>query len=256
MTTSVKYSIVICAFIFGSIIGNAVPVEDVSYKDGSPFERLFSANGSYQIFNESFWKELFPSLHIYDKEFAKIQEGFAVNPLDTEQIRNTIQEEGYVQFEPQPWQLSLDTLVDTIDQMHKMGIPITFSYLFDEYWYMFALLNQQIETILGPGYLRQPDFWTWRVDPKNTESGWKVHRDKSYRTLYTDGMPKTVSVWIPLTDATPSNGCMYILPANRDPTYNQEFETLTKHFTSIAQDIRALPAKAGGFSLKCLYYYY
>jgi ectoine hydroxylase-related dioxygenase (phytanoyl-CoA dioxygenase family) len=57
-----------------------------------------------------------------------------------------------------------------------------------------------------------------------------------------DGRPKVITVWLPLTDATPENSCMYVVPADRDPTYGSEMDYL--HQFSLA-DIRALPAQAG-----------
>jgi ectoine hydroxylase-related dioxygenase (phytanoyl-CoA dioxygenase family) len=88
-----------------------------------------------------------------------------------------------------------------------------------------------------------PDFWAWYVDPRVGSSGWKPHRDKDHHALFPDGRPKSLSVWIPLTEATPLNGCIYIVPAHLDPTYNtpQDSDWKFQH-----QDIRALPSPAGG----------
>jgi ectoine hydroxylase-related dioxygenase (phytanoyl-CoA dioxygenase family) len=60
--------------------------------------------------------------------------------------------------------------------------------------------------------------------------------------LYSDGTPKSLTVWIPLTNATPLNGCMYIIPANRDKTYNTSDENEWKFDYP---DVRALPGQAG-----------
>jgi hypothetical protein len=58
----------------------------------------------------------------------------------------------------------------------------------------------------------------------------------------THGTPKSLTVWLPLTDATPLNGCVYVVPADRDPTYNTPDE---QHLRFELSDIRALPAAAG-----------
>jgi len=169
--------------------------------------------------SESFWKALSPELHIYNKTFAAQQDFFDTSIVDATKANKLVLEEGYAQLDPLPWDLPIASMVQLIERLHTMGLPITFCYLFDEFWYIFMRLHSTLGHILGSEYRRLPDFWAWRVDPANDERGWHVHRDKSYETLFVNGAPKTLSVWIPLTDATTSNGCMYVLPADRDPTY-------------------------------------
>ena len=49
-------------------------------------------------------------------------------------------------------------------------------------------------------------------------------------------------MWIPLTDATPLNSCIYLVPADRDPTYGTPEDRQWQHKHA---DVRALPAAAG-----------
>lgn len=65
-----------------------------------------------------------------------------------------------------------------------------------------------------------PDFWAWNVDPVRGDAGWRPHRDRGRTTLLPDGGPKSITTWIALTRATPLNGCMHVVPARNDPTYN------------------------------------
>ena len=230
--------------------------------------------------SESFWKALSPDLHIYNNSFAAQQDYFDISIVDATKVNKLVIEEGYAQLDPLPWDLPLASMVELIEKLHSMGLPITFCYLFDEFWYIFMRLHSTLGHILGSEYRRLPDFWAWRVDPSNDERGWNVHRDKSYETLFVNGAPKTLSVWIPLTDATTSNGCMYVLPADRDPTYRYQLvltfnafciplltftvfdsvyyvftffcrknDTLGPHWEKIAPDIRALPVPAGRVTL-------
>jgi ectoine hydroxylase-related dioxygenase (phytanoyl-CoA dioxygenase family) len=74
------------------------------------------------------------------------------------------------------------------------------------------------------------------------ESGWKPHRDKISGSLFTDRSPKSLTVWIPITKAHPLNGCMYVLPADRDEEY--ALENSVKGVGAIP-DMRALPASPG-----------
>ena len=89
-----------------------------------------------------------------------------------------------------------------------------------------------------------PDFWVWNIDPGKGEAGWKPHRDKGRSSLDDDGSPKSVTVWIPLSEATPLNGCMYLVPAYLDPTYNTDEESQHEFEYS---SIRALPGEPGDF---------
>ena len=51
-----------------------------------------------------------------------------------------------------------------------------------------------------------------------------------------------VTVWIPFTEATPLNGCMYVLPLPSDPNFPDRPDVFG---AGSFQDIRALPAQAG-----------
>jgi ectoine hydroxylase-related dioxygenase (phytanoyl-CoA dioxygenase family) len=98
--------------------------------------------------------------------------------------------------------------------------------------------------LLGGRYCLLPDFWILNVDPKKGESGWRPHRDKGRRALLDDGSPKSLTAWIPLSAATPLNGCIYIVPAQHDPTYATANETEMRFEY---QSIRALPGNPGDF---------
>jgi hypothetical protein len=133
-------------------------------------------------------------------------------------------------------------MAQLIKELESKGLPLPFSFVYDEFWCLFIRMHHLLEAMLGPGYLRLPDFWTWLVDPQKSQSGWRPHRDKGFISLNPDGSPKALTVWIPLTDSTPLNGCMYIIPADRDPTYGTQED---KNWKYAAADIRALPAQAG-----------
>ena len=48
------------------------------------------------------------------------------------------------------------------------------------------------------------------------------HRDFSYDEAHdiSDGSPKILNVWLPFTDATPNNGCLWVVPREWDPCYS------------------------------------
>ena len=103
-------------------------------------------------------------------------------------------------------------------------------------------LNGLLSALLGPNFHRLPELWAWYVCPGFDSHGWRPHRDKSRLALLPDGSPQTLTLWLPLTDATPQTGCIHVVPADMDPTYNTAEED-THRFP--LQAIRAVPAAAG-----------
>jgi hypothetical protein len=191
---------------------------------------------------EAFWREFAADLHVQDTSFLQSQTFWNLDEGSIATLKEIIKVEGYFQLPAQQWDLPIARMAQLIQQLESNGLPLPFSFMYDEFWCLFFRLHKLIGGLIGEDYLRLPDFWTWLVDPRKDQSGWSPHRDKGHRSLFTDGSPKAVTIWIPLTDATTLNGCMYIVPADRDPTYGtpEEGEWRFKH-----ADIRALPAEAG-----------
>lgn len=191
---------------------------------------------------QAFWRDFAPSLGIENGERINSTKLFDIAPEGIAGLQSLMRQEGYFQMPPVDWQLPMDEMASLITRLDGAGIPVPLAFVYDEFWLMFIKLHAVIGGLLGPGYFRLPDFWVWFVDPRRDDAGWKPHRDKNFGTLREDGSPKSLTVWIPLSDATTLNGCMYMVPADRDPTYNtpQQNEWKFAH-----QDIRALPAQAG-----------
>ncbi|WP_167772865.1 phytanoyl-CoA dioxygenase family protein [Ramlibacter humi] len=188
------------------------------------------------------WRSLAPGLHLHDEEWLQRQRPLAIPSELIESLRGLLREEGYFQLPPQPWDLPIDAMAQLVRMLDERGIPLPFSFMYDEFWILYYRLHGMIQGLLGPGYLRLPDFWTWLVDPQRHESGWKPHRDKGWQSLREDRSPKSITIWLPLTRTTPLNGCMYLVPAHRDPTYGTPDDKDWRHEPA---DIRALPAEAG-----------
>jgi hypothetical protein len=153
-------------------------------------------------------------------------------------------EEGYLQGAASLLGELAPRLADAVETCARLDIPPPFIFLFDETWASFYALHPMLSFFLGANYKVLPDFWTWRLDPKRADAGWRPHRDKGRMALAADGGPASLTVWIPLTESMPQNGCMYLLPANRDPVYGTENETQWKIDVS---KIRAMPARPGEF---------
>ena len=190
------------------------------------------------------WLEFAPQLHVCDVDYLNAIAPFAITPPQTEAIAQRLHVEGYIQANSNDWSLDFKLMADTVRAMSDADISTVFAFMYDEFWVPFYKLHELYSGLLGGKYFVLPDFWVWNVDPKRGESGWKPHRDKGRIALFEDGTPKSLTTWIPLSNATPLNGCMYIVPANFDPTYNTAEEGKWQFEYA---SIRALPGKPGDF---------
>ncbi len=188
----------------------------------------------------AFWQELLPGFDISDSETRLLtSQARLPNVQLTPQL---LIDEGYQQFDGVIVDDALATLQGGISQLHDRGWLPVFAMLYDPYWAFVASLKDLVMATLGKDAKMLPDFWAWYVDPRQQQAGWSPHRDKPGNTLLDDGMPVSATVWVALTEATPMNGCMYIIPADRDSGY-RDFENNTPEVD--LQSIRALTAPAG-----------
>ncbi|MDG2521275.1 phytanoyl-CoA dioxygenase family protein [Caulobacter segnis] len=192
---------------------------------------------------EEFWRETFLGLTIHDLLRAE----FPLNPLSDASAVLADQKmrlEGYFQDRDEQLVDLADRLSHAIEHCAQLGIPPVFIFLFDEAWAAFYRQHQMLSKFLGPDCQVLPDFWAWRVDPTAGQAGWKPHRDKGSAALAPDGTPLSLTMWVPLNEASPLNGCMYLLPANRDPVYGTPQD---KNWQIDLPSIRALPGAPGDY---------
>lgn len=153
-------------------------------------------------------------------------------------------EEGYFQGRTTQLTRLAPKLADAVRIFNRNNIPPAFLFLFDEAWDAYASLLPLVDDLL-PNARVLPDFWVWHVDPAAGEAGWNPHVDKGLKALDAQGNPLSLTIWIPLSRAIPANGCMYILPANRDPEYGLGLNKRTKPIDLPL--FRALPGEPGDF---------
>jgi hypothetical protein len=192
-----------------------------------------------QFHQREHWLSLAPGLHIGDRSLFESVDYLELSP----ELAGQFKDDGYLQGNAD-WGLDVKLMADTVRALSAANVSPLFACLYDEFWYPFLKLHRLHGALLGGSYRLLPDFWILNVDPKKGEAGWRPHRDKGRRALFDDGSPKSLTTWIPLTSATPLNGCLYVVPAQHDPTYGTADETEMKFDY---QSIRALPAAPGDF---------
>jgi hypothetical protein len=186
------------------------------------------------------WLARAPGLHIGDDAVRQAVRTFRPTNSQAADLDERLLHEGYFQLN-HDFGLDLAKMADTVRRFSAAGIPPVFCCVFDEFWAPVQAMDAMYGGLLGP-YGLLPDFWIWNVDPAKGEAGWKPHRDRGHISLRPDGRPLTLTTWIPLTEATPLNSCMYVLPAHADPTYGTDRDN---EYRFDLPSIRALPAKPG-----------
>jgi ectoine hydroxylase-related dioxygenase (phytanoyl-CoA dioxygenase family) len=67
--------------------------------------------------------------------------------------------------------------------------------------------------------------WALSTGSKAGESFTLPHRDYPFSEAFDGkGRPAIMNVWVPITDATLDNGCMYVVPKVRIPVVGVHFE--------------------------------
>ena len=191
---------------------------------------------------QEFWRSFAPGLRTDGSMLQKCPP-LPLPPGAVPEFMRQLREDGYFQ-QSADWGVDLELMASTARALSQADLPPVFAFLYDQFWYPFVRLRSVYEGLLGGRYYVLPGCWVWNVDPKKGDSGWAPHRDAGRTALFEDGSPKSVTTWIPLSAATPLNGCMYIVPASQDPTYATADEVNWKGKFDYAS-IRALPANPG-----------
>lgn len=187
------------------------------------------------------WLNLAPHLSIANRSKGTIDTPTVAENLVTT-LQTVLDREGYLHLPKTQDPQHIANLGKAVDLLVRQGLPPVFLFVYDEAWFAFYRLHHVVHAALGATYLVLPDFWAWFVDPRNGGAGWRPHRDKGHRALFIDRRPRSLTVWIPITAATPLNGCMYLVPAHRDPTYGTMDD---QNYLFEYPDIRALPGQSG-----------
>lgn len=189
------------------------------------------------------WRTLCPELHV---------EGNIERPLfdmgDIEELVKEIRTEGYVNVPNVLPESLFGPLRRGVERLYESGVLLPFSFVYDEFWLAYQGAARFMSAVLGQDYRALPDFWTWRVPAADTGAGWGPHRDRVQPTVDPDNSPHSLTVWLPFSDATPLNGCMYVLPAHLDERFQTRvFDGPGNNHVADPQRIRAVPATAGSF---------
>jgi len=197
-----------------------------------------------------FWRALSPELAISDHPFETGEHIVALDPELRAAYCNQVRTEGYFQTQPLLPEGMREQMLEAIESVRRVGLPNMFALVYDVFFQALTQVGQALAGVLGEGWQLIPNFWVYYIEPSDDGKGFEPHRDAEYPdTLDEQGMPNVLTAWIAVTEATPLNSCMYLLPRNRDRQYDEATHKLKTGWNEIAlQDLRALPAAAGTLS--------
>ena len=191
--------------------------------------------------------------------------------------------QGYSQLPAIDWGaagVSLSALAGATAQLERAGFPPVFLFMFDQPWLLCERLFDSARHLLGDTAELDEAVFAWALksgavgggnggtgDDGAGRSGGRgpakaashvgsnfgrPHRDSPYAACHTlAGQPSELSVWVPLVDVTTSNGCMLVVPANRDPLFAAHADAM--HMRPGERlpwaYVRALPCEAGSVLL-------
>jgi len=188
---------------------------------------------------QDYWRSLAPSFHIADPDFLSPDVADADAACVT--AAEDIAKDGYTQLSSIDLAADFEKMAGVVRALTARDLEAVFCFVYDEFWRPYFRLDALYRHLLGP-YTFLPDFWAWDIDPKRGGAGWSRHRDRGRQSLRADGSPISLTTWIAVSEATPDNGCLRMVPKHADPTYNTPHEP-DELFEESA--VRVLPAMPG-----------
>ncbi len=190
---------------------------------------------------KEFWQNFFPKFNI-EKTSSFNADLIQLSGTEKKEIPELMIKEGYYKLAQKDLGINFTECAELIKKLHDSGLDPVFAYMYDELWLLQARLAELHKLVLGEDYVMHPTFWAWLVSTDIENAGWGPHRDRDRSCLREDGSTRLITMWIPITEANPINGCVYMVPAYRDRHYNTEKEDIPNFDY---QDIRALLASPG-----------
>jgi len=166
--------------------------------------------------SELFWKSKCDRLNISDTLSSMECGG---NKTDESTRKKQLNRRGFCLVDEELPSGLIGKLRKGVEDLAKQNLPASCIILFDECWQ----LAQCSESILkGAGTVASHfhhDILAWYIDG----AGFSPHRDRQpddvKSSFSNEGDAKFVTHWIALTDATPTNSCLYMIPRQHDPGY-------------------------------------
>jgi hypothetical protein len=200
---------------------------------------------SQRAVDSDYWTNLVPEMRVQARHLWDQLEDEAFSPEQAAGALAHLRRHGYFRM---PTLTALDVAARMrrcVEMVRHAGWPAVFTYVYDEFWTVWRTpsMVRLLSGCLGRGYLQTSGVWTYRVDPQQRGSGWPPHVDSRNDA-------ERLSVWIPLTEATVDNGCMYVIPQDRVPprlpaSFLDWTSVSVEELGTLLHSVRPLPAEVG-----------
>ena len=191
------------------------------------------------------WSTLCPSLNIGGTNTSSAAPLAGVTHGGDVVLADALRQRGHVQIDRAVPVAAARRLAEAAVQLKRAGWPPVFLAVYDEFWNLWRVPAVQtlLSACIGPDVRMRPRIWCYYVHAVRGARGWPPHADDF-------GRPG-LSVWIPLTDSTIENGCMYVVSKDLAPSIAREHALFDRPVvdlstaTELLQCARPLPADAG-----------
>ena len=234
---------------------------------------IFSNQYLEQLGTDWLWKELCPFLTVVDlsqEKATSIRHGHLAQARSCFNIfsdsnilllQKALCDRGYFRLNSEQMNLPkgisdqniCELLAAGVKRLVSHGYPPSFIMMYDEAW----LLGDLMTSVVQPASGNHPigDWFVFYVDPSDI-GGYKPgppHRDRptagesSFNQA--TGTPLYCSSWLALTNATPDNSCLYVLPKANDVDYlvaGDSTDRCLSTATAVWPNVVAQPLAAGG----------
>lgn len=162
-----------------------------------------------------------------------------------------LEDDGYCRAEGVFKERDLVEVKEAIETVTSAGWLPIFAFIYDAPWRL-ARSPQVLalaDRLLGSrDHGMALDFWITSVANDSESHGFNPHKDNHSSANACKNPARAVTVWIALSDATPENGCLYVIPENLERFSVEELEReygANDFFGAVLHRTRALPAETG-----------
>jgi hypothetical protein len=118
----------------------------------------------------------------------------------------------------------LDRMSAGVGALVAVGLPPLLILVFEEPWEVQAAVRAALRAALPRHATALNDWAVFNVPADGGAAGWAPHRDRpgtagAAALDATTGLPRYVTMWLPLTPATPETSCLFFLPRDSDPGF-------------------------------------
>ncbi|MBF6567628.1 MAG: phytanoyl-CoA dioxygenase family protein [Candidatus Binataceae bacterium] len=195
-----------------------------------------------QALDPEYWRALAPELSIGNDTGALPAK--SIGSRRCNELCAKLSREGYVHLDSVIARPALPAMLSLLTTLRDYKWPLAMAFVYDQFWYAWRVpaLVRMASAFLGPGYRIVPQrVWVFHVQPVRGAAGFPLHSDAP-------GVTDRLNVWIPLTEVTLDNSCIYVIPKDLGTARVRKFFSSPTPVSEIAEAMqmaRPLPARAG-----------